>query len=40
MGKRRSEWITKAMKRSRKTKDRGIVDFIMVVHHFLITCTK
>lgn len=34
MGKRHSEWITKAMKRSRKIKDRGIVDFIMIIHHF------
>lgn len=32
--KKRNEWITKAMKRSRKKKDRGMADLMMIMHHF------
>lgn len=32
--KKRNEWVTKAIKRKRKGKDRGIVDLMMIMHHF------
>lgn len=32
--KKRNEWVTKAIKRIRKEKDRGIVDLMMIMHHF------
>lgn len=38
--KPRAEWATKAMKRERKTKDRGIVDFMMIKNHFFGALTE
>ena len=32
--KKRNEWVRKAFKRKKKEKDRGIVDFMMIMHHF------
>lgn len=32
--KKRNEWVRKALKRKKKEKDRGIVDLMMVMHHF------
>ena len=32
--KKRKEWITKALKRSKKKMDRGIVDLMMIMYHF------
>lgn len=32
--KKRKEWITKALKRSKKKTDKGIVDLMMISHHF------
>ena len=32
--KKRNEWVRKAFKRKKKEKDRGIVDLMMVMHHF------
>ena len=32
--KKRNEWVRKALKRKKKEKDRGIVDFMKIVHHF------
>ena len=32
--KKRKEWVRKALKRKKKEKDRGIVDLMMVMHHF------
>lgn len=32
--KKRNEWVRKALKRKEKEKDRGIVDLMMVMHHF------
>ena len=32
--KKRNEWVRKATKREKKTKDRGIVDFAMIQNHF------
>lgn len=32
--KKRNEWVRKSMKRSKKKKDRGIVDFMMLQNHF------
>lgn len=32
--KKRNEWVRKALKREKKEKDRGIVDLMMVMHHF------
>lgn len=32
--KKRNEWVRKALKRKKKEKDRGIVDLLMVMHHF------
>lgn len=32
--KKRNEWLRKAIKRKKKEKDRGIVDFMKIVHHF------
>lgn len=32
--KKQNEWVRKALKRKKKEKDRGIVDFIKIVHHF------
>ena len=32
--KKKADWITKAEKRKAKKKDRGIVDVLMLMHHF------
>ncbi len=32
--KKRNEWVRKALKRKKKEKDRGIVDLMMIMHHF------
>ena len=32
--KKKADWVTKAKKRKAKKKDRGIVDFMMIMHHF------
>lgn len=32
--KKRNEWVRKALKRKKKEKDRGIVDLMMVMHHY------
>lgn len=32
--KKRNEWIRKAVKRKKKEKDRGVVDLMMIMHHF------
>lgn len=32
--KKRNEWVRKALKRKKKENDRGIVDLMMVMHHF------
>ncbi len=32
--KKRNEWVTKKIKRNRKENDRGIVDLMMIMHHF------
>ncbi len=32
--KKRNEWVRKALKRTKKEKDRGIVDLMMIMHHF------
>lgn len=32
--KKRNEWVRKTIKRERKEKDRGIVDLMMIMHHF------
>lgn len=32
--KKRNEWVRKALKRKKKEKDRGIVDFMKIMHHF------
>ena len=32
--KKRNEWVRKALKRKKKEKDRGVVDLMMVMHHF------
>lgn len=32
--KKRNEWVRKALKRERKQSDRGIVDMMMIIHHF------
>jgi Transposase DDE domain len=32
--KKRNEWVRKALKRKKKEKDRGIVDFMMIIYHF------
>lgn len=32
--KKKKDWITKALKRSKKKADRGIVDLMMIMHHF------
>src|SRR5699024_11564050 len=32
--KKKADWLTKAKKRKAKKKDRGIVDVMMLTHHF------
>lgn len=32
--KKRNEWVRKALKRKKKEEDRGIVDFMKIMHHF------
>lgn len=32
--KKKNEWVRKALKRKKKGKDRGIVDLMMIMHHF------
>ena len=32
--KKRNEWVRKALKRKKKEKDRGMVDLMMIMHHF------
>ena len=32
--KKRNEWVRKALKRTKKEKDRGIVGLMMIMHHF------
>ena len=32
--KKKADWLTKAKKRKAKKKDRGIVDGMMLIHHF------
>lgn len=32
--KKRNEWVCKALKRRKKETDRGIVDLMMIMHHF------
>ena len=38
--KPKKEWITKALKRQRKRKDHGIVDFMMILSHFFRDFTE
>lgn len=32
--KKQNEWVRKSLKRKKKEKDRGIVDLMMIMHHF------
>ena len=32
--KKKADWVTKVKKRTTKKKERGIVDFMMIMHHF------
>lgn len=32
--KKRNEWVRKNLKRKKKRSDRGIIDFMQIMHHF------